>query len=285
MTITVTKRGKTFAAELRGVDLRGPLDPADQAAIQAAFDEYGVLALPDQDIDDDQQIAYSRGFGDLETSVRYNQPGGSTRPELSYIGNVDPEGKLYPVGDKRSLPGTQRWHSDSSFKPVPAYASLLSARIVPPEGGETEFADLRAAWDALPDDMKQRAEGLVVEHDIIKSREKGGDRNTGESEQRRLPPVHQALVRPHPKNGRKALYIGAHAAHIVGWPDADSDAFLEELTEHATQPDFVYRHSWSAHDLVMWDNTRAVHRRRPWDAATYPRVMIRTTVAGDGPTV
>jgi alpha-ketoglutarate-dependent 2,4-dichlorophenoxyacetate dioxygenase len=284
MAITITKLDPSFAAEVRGVDLRSPISAVDQAAIQAAFDEHGVLVLPDQDIDDDQQIGYSKGFGELETSIRYNKDGGSIRPELSYIGNVDKAGNLYPTGDKRSLPGTERWHSDSSFKTVPAYASILSARIIPPSGGETEFADLRGAWAALPDNLQQRADGLVVEHDIIKSRQKGGDQNVDKDEQKRLPPVHQALVRPHPKNGRKALYIGAHAAHIVGWPAPESDAFLQELTDHATQPKFVYRHIWRAHDLVMWDNTRVVHRRRPWDSATQPRVLIRTTVAGDGPT-
>jgi len=285
MAITITSLDPYFAAEARGVDLRNPISASDQAVLQAAFDKHGVLVLPDQDIDDDQQIAYSKGFGYLETSIHYNTDGRSGRPELSYIGNVDTKGKLYPSGDKRSQPGTERWHSDRSFKPVPAYASILSARIIPPTGGETEFADLRGAWNALPADMQQRADGLVVEHDIIKSRQKGGDQNTDEDEQKRLPTVHQALVRPHPKNGRKALYIGAHAAQIVGWSAAKSNAFLQELSDHATQSKFVYRHTWRAHDLVMWDNTRVVHRRRPWNSTTQPRVLIRTTVAGDGPTV
>ncbi|MFT6582036.1 MAG: alpha-ketoglutarate-dependent 2,4-dichlorophenoxyacetate dioxygenase [Alphaproteobacteria bacterium] len=284
MTITVTPLAETFAAEVRGVDLRNPLSSADVADIQAAFDEHGIIVLPDQIIDDDQQITYSRNFGELETSIRFNRDGGSTRPELSYIGNVDKNGDLYPIGDERGLPGTERWHSDSSFRTVPAYASLLSARIVPPTGGETEFADLRGAWDALPADMQNRAKGQTVIHDLIKSRKVSTDQNVGESEQKRLPPVRQALVRPHPKNGRKAIYIGAHAIEIEGWPEDESRAFLDTLTEHATQPKFVYRHKWRKGDLVMWDNTRAVHRRCAWDSANHARVMIRTTVAGAGPT-
>ena len=159
---------------VRKASARGGCRPC-QAAIQAAFDEYGVLALPDQDIDDDQQIAYSRGFGDLETSVRYNQPGGSTRPELSYIGNVDPEGKLYPVGDKRSLPGTQRWHSDSSFRATPAKYSLLSARQIPVKGADTQFADMRAAYDALDDETKAEVADLICEHSQVFSRQQLGD--------------------------------------------------------------------------------------------------------------
>ncbi|MBL4721668.1 MAG: TauD/TfdA family dioxygenase [Alphaproteobacteria bacterium] len=285
MTITVTPLAETFAAEIRGVDLRQPIFDADLADIQAAFDEYGILVLPDQEINDDQQIAYSRRFGTLETSIRYNRDGGSNRPELSYIGNLDKNGKLYPIGDERGLPGTERWHSDSSFRTVPAYASMLSARIVPPTGGETEFADLRGAWDTLPKDMQDRAEGQTVIHDLIKSRKVSTDQNVGKDEEKRLPPVRQALVRPHPKNQRKAIYIGAHAIQIEGWPEAESDAFLQALTKHATQPKLVYRHTWRKGDLVMWDNTRAVHRRCAWDAATQPRVLIRTTVAGDGPTI
>ncbi len=285
MTISVTPLAATFAAELRGVDFRKPMADAEQSAAQAAFDEHGVLVLPGQDIEDDQQIAFTRGFGDLESNVRHGMDDIELREELIYIGNVDRNGDLYPVDDKRQAPGTERWHSDSSFKPVPAYASLLHARVIPPTGGETEFADMRGAWDALPDAMKRRAEGQIVIHDLIRSRKISGDKNIGNDQQQHVPPVRQALVRRHPKNGRKAIYVGAHASHIEGWPEDESEAFLRELNEHATQPKFVYRHSWRQHDLVMWDNTRALHRRRPYDAANHARVLIRTTVAGDGPTV
>ncbi len=286
MPIAVTRLADTFAAEVRGIDLRRHLPDEVFAEVLAAFHEFAVLVFPGQDIDDEQQIAFSRRFGPLETSIRHDKPGGSGRPEISNISNIDETGALYAPDDPRYVyhVGNRWWHSDSSFKRVPAKISLLSGRIVPPEGGETEFADMRAAWDALSEAEQRRLDGLVAEHSIVYSRMRiTGDIFT-EEEKAALPPVHQALVRTHPATGRKALFIGSHASRILGWPLEDGRRLLQELLDFATEPRFVYRHRWRPKDLVMWDNRCILHRGRPWDATKHARVMIRTTVAGDGPT-
>jgi alpha-ketoglutarate-dependent 2,4-dichlorophenoxyacetate dioxygenase len=286
MTLQITRLAETFVAEVRGLDLRRTLDEATFGAVLDAFHEHAVLVFRDQRIDDDQQIAFSRRFGALETSIRHDKPGGSGRPEISYLANVDENGELYDADDPRYVYhiGNQWWHTDSSFKPVPANASLLSGRIVPPEGGETEFADLRAAWEALPEGRRRQIDGLVAEHSIVYSRQRISGDIFSEEEKAALPPVRQAVVRTHPATGRKALYLGSHASHVIGWPVEEGRALLQELLDFATQPQFVYRHRWRQNDLVMWDNRSVLHRGRPWDSAKYPRVMIRTTVAGNGPT-
>ncbi len=181
--------------------------------------------------------------------------------------------------------GNLMWHSDSSFKLVPSLCSLLSAREVPPEGGETEFVSTRAAYAALPAEMKQRVEGLVAEHSFVYSRGLVDPDLLTEEEKEETPPVRQALVRTNPVNGRKSLFVGSHASHIVGWPVEDGRVLLEELLEFATRPRFRYRHEWRMHDLIVWDNRGCLHRARPYDAEKHRRLMQRTTVAGDGPTV
>lgn len=285
MGIAVRKLNPLFAAEVTGVDLSAPLGDELFAQIRDAFNEHAVLVLPDQKLDDEQQIAFSLRFGPLETSVRKDRKRRATRPEISEIANVDELGRLVDAGDERAIynAGNQLWHSDSSFKRVPAMASLLSARELPPEGSETEFADMRAAWDALPEEKRRGLDGLVAEHSLVYSRGLIGYGQFSEAERAALPPVQQALVRTHPATGRKALYLGSHASHIIGWPVEEGRRLLRELLEFATQPQFVSRHTWRVWDLVMWDNRSVMHRARPFDPS-YRRVMHRTTVAGHGPT-
>ncbi len=287
MALTVKGIDGAFAGIINGIDIARPLSDADFARVREAFHQHAVLVFPGQDIDDAAQIRFSRRFGPLETSIRYGRPGGAGRPEISNLTNVDDDGELYDLDDWRARyhVGNQMWHSDSSFKPVPADASVLSARAVPPEGGETEFADMRAAFETLPQAKQRRLDGLVAEHSLVYSRRLISGDIFDADEKAELPPVQQVVVRSHPETGRKALFIGAHASHIVGWPIDEGRALLAELLEGATQPRFVYRHVWQAKDLILWDNRCVLHRGRPWPADTYPRVMRRTTVAGPGPTV
>ena len=278
-----------FVGEVSGVDLTRPLDDATFNEIRDTFFEHGVLVFHDQPLTDEEQIAFSERFGPLETSIstyRSDRARRLARPELSDISNLDEHGNVMSADDERrhNNRGNQLWHTDSSFKSVPAMASMLSAREVPPSGGETEYADLRAAWDALPAARQQELEGLIAEHSILYSRSLIGYEFTDE-EKRKLQAVHQTVVRVHPTTRRKGLYLASHASHIVGRPVEEGRALLRELLEFATQPGFVYRHTWRVGDLVMWDNRSVLHRGRPWDEQRHRRVMHRTTVAGLGPTV
>jgi alpha-ketoglutarate-dependent 2,4-dichlorophenoxyacetate dioxygenase len=208
-------------------------------------------------------------------------------PEIADLSNVDAEGRLIPPEDRRMLyhSGNQLWHSDSSFKKIPALASLLSAREVPPEGGETEFASLWGAWEALPEPTQRRLEGLVAVHHLAYSRSLVAPGLLTSEQEAELPPVRQALVRTNPVNGRKTLYVGSHASHIEGMPEDEGRTLLQLLLALATQPPLVFCHRWQAGDFVIWDNRAVLHRGRPWDTSRYRRVMHRTTVAGEGPTV
>jgi alpha-ketoglutarate-dependent 2,4-dichlorophenoxyacetate dioxygenase len=284
-TLVASVRGD-FVARVSGLDLSKPLDDGAFTQVRDAFHHYAVLVFPEQRISDDQQIAFSERFGPLEVSIRKDRPRRIANPRVSDISNVDERDRVFDPDDERAIynAGNRLWHSDSSFKRVPAMASLLSGREVPPEGGETEYADLRAAWDALPVDRQRGLEGLVAEHSFVYSRGLIGYDQFTDAERAEVPPVPQAVVRTHPATGRKALYVGSHASHILGRPVEESRALLLELLEFATQPRFVYSHAWRQHDLVMWDNRCVLHRGRPWDERRYRRVMHRTTVAGAGPT-
>jgi len=288
VTIAVKRLGRTFFAELAGLDLRRPVAEADFRALLAALHEHAVLALPGQDLDDDAQVAFSERFGPLEVSIRKDRPRAAKRPEISDISNIDEHGRLLGEADERRSynVGNQLWHTDSSFKAAPAMASLLSGREVPPpgSGGETEFADLAAAWDALPEARRRSLEGLVAEHSIVHSRRLTGYGQFTQAELEMLKPVQQAVVRTHPATGRKNLYLASHAFRILDMPEAKGRALLDELTEFATQPRFVWRHEWRPKDLVIWDNRRVLHRGRPCSDLSHRRVMRRTTVAGAGPT-
>ncbi|MCG8546407.1 MAG: TauD/TfdA family dioxygenase, partial [Alphaproteobacteria bacterium] len=291
MTLSIRQIHPIFVGEVEGVDLRQPLDTETAAAIEAGMDEYAVLVFRDQDITDEQQAAFSRNFGNLE------RPGGKSNitkpdqvrlgPEMADISNLDRDNKVFDRDDRRRMfnLGNRLWHSDSSFRAIPAKFSLLSARIIPSKGGETQFADMRAAYDALDDETKERIDDLICEHSLIYSRGLLGFDELSEDERANFKPVLQRLVRTHPVTGRKSLYLSSHAGTIVGWPMPEARCFLRDLIEEATQPEMVYTHEWRRHDLVIWDNRQTMHRARRFNDTEEVRDMRRTTVAGEEPTV
>lgn len=274
-----------LAAEIGGVDLSQPLSRETFAAIEAAIYKHAVLVFAHQPLTDEQQIAFSRLFGPLETGPDYTGSGKTRleRREMEDVSNLDEEGRVRQANDLRLLfnRGNRLWHTDSSFKRVPARYSMLSAREIPPEGGETEFADMRAAWDALPTDRKRELGGLVAEHSIFHSRSKIGFADFDEAIRRQFPAVQQRVVRTHPGTGRKGLYLASHASHIVGRPVDEGRKLLEDLVDFATERRFVYRHRWRVGDLVMWDNRCTMHRGLPFDDTKYQRDMRRTTVSDE----
>jgi alpha-ketoglutarate-dependent 2,4-dichlorophenoxyacetate dioxygenase len=284
MAIDLAPLHPTLGAEVRGVDLTRPVMPEIFAEIDAAFNRYGILVFPEQPVTDEQQLSFSRLFGPLEVNPNYAGAKIRLRPDVADISNLDAEGRVLARDDRRNLfnIGNQLWHTDSSFKRIPAKCSLLSARELPSSGpmggGETEFADLRAAWDALPDARKRKLQGLVVEHSIFRSRSQLGFADFNDEIYKELPPVPQALVRHHRYSGRTSLYLASHASHIIGWPVEEGRALIEELIAFATEPQFVYQHRWTVGDLVMWDNRCTMHRGRPYDD-TQRRVLHRTTVS------
>ena len=284
MVLELTPLHPTLGAALRGVDLTRPVLPDVFAEIDAAFARYGILVFPGQPVSDEQQLAFSRLFGPLEVNPNYAGAKMRLRPDVADISNLDAEGRVLAWDDRRNLfnIGNQLWHTDSSFKRVPAKCSLLSARELPSQGpmggGETEFADLRAAWDALPEARQRELDGLVVEHSIFRSRRQLGFADFNDEIFKQLPPVPQALVRHHRYSGRTSLYLASHASHIVGWPVEQGTALIEELIAFATEPQFVYQHRWTVGDLVIWDNRCTMHRGRPYDD-TQRRVLHRTTVS------
>ncbi len=273
----------SFAGEVSGIDITQVLPASDVAAISAGMDQYGVLVFHDQRFTDETQLAFSRNFGELEIAsgdINWGKDRRLPSPHVNDISNLDNDNALLRREDRRRLfnLGNQLWHSDSSFKPVPAKYSLLSARSIPSSGGNTEFADMRAAYDALDDETKAECEDLVCQHSQLYSRGVLGFTDFTEEDVSRFAPVQQRLVRRHPSSGRKSLFLASHAGGIVGWPVPEARAFLRDLTEHATGRTFVYAHVWKQWDLVMWDNRATMHRARPFDANEV-RDMHRTTVA------
>jgi alpha-ketoglutarate-dependent 2,4-dichlorophenoxyacetate dioxygenase len=285
MALTLRALHPRFGVEVVGLDVRR-VDDGTFGEIAGAFDDHSVLLFRDQILGDAEQIAFSERFGPLEITIRSIVQQGETPPEISNLSNVDAADRLIPRGDRRNIfnAGNQMWHSDSSFKRVPALASLLSGREVPPQGGETEFASMRVGYEQLPDEQKGFLEGKVAIHSFPYSRGLIGDGLFEGDHAAQVPPVRQALVRANPVHGRKAFYVGSHACEIVGMPTAEARALIRELIAAATRPELVYTHVWRRGDLVMWDNRCMLHRGRPWDESQYRRVMRRTTVAGHGPT-
>ncbi|MCH9671812.1 MAG: TauD/TfdA family dioxygenase [Gammaproteobacteria bacterium] len=275
-----------IAAEVTQVDLRGALDPNLFAAISDAFDQYAVLVFRNQQLDDAAQIAFSRRFGELEI-MQKGALGSAT--VLAGISNVDPAtDRVLARDDPRMMRqfSNQLWHTDSSFKAISAKASLLHAREVPATGGATHFASMRAAWDTLDSETQNLCLNLAAEHNFVYSRSLTiADDFLTEDQKAEVPPVPQALVNQHPRTKRRALYLASHASHILGWPFEQGRRLLDTLTEHATQAEFVYTHEWRQWDLVMWDNRATMHKGSRYDYTTDRRVMIRTTVAGDSPTI
>lgn len=271
-----------FVAEITGVDLTVPVAREDFRTIWDAFNEYQVLVFRDQRFDDASQIAFSRNFGALETMEAH--AANNYRPgHIAVMTNLDAQGNLLPLTDPGMVHRlrNEAWHTDSSFKPVAALASLLSGREVPPVGGNTEFASARAAYAALPEERKAALEGLTVVHRVAKPDEID-DKAYSEEQKKRLTVTHP-LIRTNPVNGRRNLYVGAHAQEIVGMSRERGRALLDELTAFCTQPQFVYSHPWVQHDLVIWDNRCVLHRATTYDRVRYRRNMHRTTVAGTAP--
>jgi alpha-ketoglutarate-dependent 2,4-dichlorophenoxyacetate dioxygenase len=290
MTVSISALHPVFVGEVSHVDLRAPVGPGTCREIARALDRFAVLVFRDQPLTDDQQIAFSRLFGSIETalgSIRENQKTRLGNRLLAEVSNLDANGKIRTASDPWRLMqrANQLWHTDSSFKRVPGKISFLSAHELPPAGGETEFADLRAAYDALEAATKEQIEDLVAEHSVFHSRALLGYTDFTDEQRLAFPPVPQSLVRLHPGSGRKTLYLASHASHIIGWPVDQGRALLKELTEFSTQPRFVYQHHWRLNDLVVWDNRCTLHRALPYDDVSYRRDMRRTTVEDIAPTL
>ena len=290
MTIAIRQIHKHFVGEVSGVDLRKPLTKDEAATIEAGMDKYAVLVFHGQDISDDQQMAFALNFG-----ARENPRGGNITKKQDYrlgsaglndVSNLGKDGKPLPKDSRTHLfnLGNCLWHSDSSFRAIPAKFSLLSARVVNPKGGNTEFADMRAAYDALDDETKAEIEDMICEHSLMYSRGSLGFLDYTDEEKQMFKPVLQRLVRTHPVHQRKSLYLSSHAGKVQGMSMPEGRLLLRDLNEHATQPEFVYVHKWKLHDLVMWDNRQTMHRVRRYDQSQ-PRDMRRATVAGTTPTV
>lgn len=277
-----------FAGVVSGVNIAAGVSPTEAAAIEAGMDRFAVLVFRGQAINDPQQLAFSQHFGPMETATGDIVQGAERRlsMDINDISNLDKDGKVLARDDRKRLfsLGNMLWHSDSSFKATPAKFSLLSARVIPDHGGNTEFADMRAAWDALDDATKAEIRDLVCDHTQLHSRGVLGFTDFTEEERRRFAPVPQRLVRRHPASGRLSLYLSSHAGTVHGWPVPEARMLLRDLTEHATQREFVYRHTWSQNDLVMWDNRTTMHRARRYPADQV-RDLHRTTVADSAPTL
>jgi len=278
-----------IAAEVTGIDITKPLKREEVAAIEAGMDKYAVLVFPGQQVTDEQQMAFTVDFGAIEDA----RGGNVTKPQdkrlvtgMNDVSNLAKDGKPLARDSRQRLfnIGNMLWHSDSSFRAIPAKYSLLSARVVNKKGGNTEFAHMGAAYEALDEETKREIEPLICEHSLMYSRGSLGFLDYTDEEKAMFKPVRQRLVRTHPVTGRKSLYLSSHAGAILGMPMPEARMLLNDLKEHATQPRFVYVHKWKLYDLVIWDNRQTMHRVRRYDD-TQPRDMRRTTVAGSAPTV
>jgi alpha-ketoglutarate-dependent 2,4-dichlorophenoxyacetate dioxygenase len=289
MPLSIRPLTPAIGGEVTGIDITKPLKPEEVAAIEAGMDKYAVLVFPGQNLTDEQQMAFTVNFGPIEDA----RGGNVTKPQdkrlvtgMNDVSNLGKDGKPLARDSRQRLfnIGNMLWHSDSSFRPIPAKYSLLSARVVNKKGGNTEYAHMGAAYEALDDDTKREIEDLVCEHSLMYSRGSLGFLDYTDEEKAMFKPVRQRLVRTHPVTGRKSLYLSSHAGAILGMPMPEARMLLNDLKEHATQPRFVYVHKWTLYDLVIWDNRQTMHRVRRYDD-TQPRDMRRTTVAGSAPTV
>lgn len=289
MTLSIESLEPEIGARVSGVDLTQPLTPDVAAQIEGAMDTYAMLVFHGQNITDEQQKAFTLNFGAIEDARGGNVTKAKDKrlaEGLNDVSNLDKDGKPLAPDSRQHLfnIGNMLWHSDSSFRAVPAKYSILSARVVNPVGGNTEFANMRAAYDALDAATKAEIEDMVCEHSLMYSRGVLGFLEFTDAEREMFKPVRQQLVRHHPSTGRKSLYLSSHAGAILGMAMPAARVLLRDLTDHATQPRFVYVHKWQVGDLVMWDNQQTMHRVRRYDA-TQPRDMRRSTVAGSAMTV
>lgn len=277
-----------FAAECSGVDIGEPLSPEAAEAIHQGMDRYAVLVFRRaKALTTEQQLSFTRSLGELEGKYTKIEAETGQRLDtslLSDISNLAPGNTILPPEDRKRLfnLGNRLWHSDSSYKKVPARYSALNAHVIPPSGGNTEFADMRMAWDTLDSATQERIKNLIAEHSRIFSKGTLGFQFT-ESEYRDFEPVRQPLVRTHPRSARKSLFLSSHAGRIVGMPQVEALMLLRELIEHATQREFVYSHKWRVGDLVMWDNQATMHRARPFEDQKYPRDLRRSTLTAGAP--
>ena len=290
MTMNIRPVQPGFVGEVTGLDICQPLTAAEAAAIERGMDAYAVLNFPGQPLTDDQQVVFSANFGELEIPLAAQMMAPEKRRfqklELGDISNFDGKNidRLREREDSRRMYAlaNRLWHSDASFRAVGAGYTLLHSRINPTKGGNTEFADMRAAYDALDDATKAEVEDMIVEHSIVYSREQIGFAVQGDGNPDNLRPVKHRLVITHPVTGRKSLYLSSHIGSIVGWPIPEARAFLRDLTEHATQRKFVYSHKWEVNDLVMWDNRTVMHRATRFDDLKEKRDLRRTSIKGVG---
>ena len=282
MPLEVTMLHSLFGGDVTDVNLSRPIDQAGIDEIQAALDKYAVLIFHGPKLTEENQIAFAERFGPLEgqNGVLATNVAARVSRKLVDISNLDEKNDVLGAQDRRRMfaLGNQLWHTDSSFKKTPAKYSLLHAHTVTPEGGETQFVDTRAAYDALPEKTKVRIDTLQAEHSIFVSRGKLGFTEFSDEERRANPPVHRSLVRIHPGSGRKALYLASHASHIVGQNIPDGRMLIHELMEYATQPQFVHTHKWAPGDLIIWDNRCTLHRGRPYDEVNHRREIGRAHV-------
>jgi alpha-ketoglutarate-dependent 2,4-dichlorophenoxyacetate dioxygenase len=286
MQLTVTPLHPIFAAELEGADLREEPSAELVRTVEQAMDQYAVLVIRDQDITDEEHIRFSRACGPLELPPNLGMPARKMRlrRELYDASNLDADGNLLAADSARRKynRGNELFHTDSSFNSLPTKWSLLLAHVLPPEGGNTEFVDLRAVYADLPPEIKDRLDGLVAEHYLWHSRERGGFNEVTDEMRRLMPPVHHPIVRT-AADGRPTLYIGAHASHVVGWPVEEGRALLQELLERADDPRYIYSHPWRDGDLVIWDDRCTLHRAGPFDDLSHVRDLRRTTINEYGP--
>lgn len=283
MAITIMPVTPDFVAEIGDVDLSKPLPDEDFAAIQQAFWKYAVLVFPQQLLTTDQQLAFSERWGPVENERTLDPKATPTRYSgaFSDISNLNAAGEIWGEDSRQRMykAGNKLWHTDSSFKRLPSLCSLLYSETVVPIGGHTEFADQRAAYDALPAETKSRLEGLIAEHWIATSRRRSGFHDFNEDERKRLPPVPQMLVRTIPQSRRKSLFVASHAGRIWGMPDDEGRALIDGLLAHVVQRQFVYTHRWRPNELVMWDNRCTMHRGTDFDDLRWVRVMRRVTIS------
>jgi alpha-ketoglutarate-dependent 2,4-dichlorophenoxyacetate dioxygenase len=281
MTLSFGKLHPCFVAEVGPLDLRRVDDPATLAEIRAGMDEYAVLVFHDQPFTDEEHLTFAQRLdGVLHTKLGISalQKNRLGNEALGDISNLDASGEVMRSDDRRRMYGlgNRLWHTDASFQDPPGRYSMLSAKVVPPVAADTEFADMRAAYDALPAEMKATCEGLRVHHSIAYSRQTLGFEFSS-SEAEALKGAVHPLIRTIPRSGRRSLYLASHASRIVDWPVPEGRLLLRDLIEHATQPAFVYRHRWHVGDLVIWDNRATMHRARPFDDAKYRRELRRVT--------
>ena len=281
MAVTFRKLHPHFVAEAGRIDLRQVHDPETLAAIRAGMDDYALLVFRDQRFSDEEHLAFARRLdGELHTKTGISALKKSRlgNEALADVSNLTDGGQIQPADDRRRMYGlgNRLWHTDASFQDPPGRYSMLFARVIPPAGADTEYADMRAAYDALSPELKARLEGLRVHHSIAHSREILGFAFS-QKEQEILKGAVHPLIRTLPRSGRKSLYIAAHASRIIDWPLPEGRLLLLELIEHATRPEFVYRHTWQVGDLVIYDNRATMHRARPFEDTKYPRELRRVT--------